>query len=261
MDIVIGGVSAYNYDQIRVWARSLVASGFPGRKVLLAFHLEPDVIRQIEADGVEVIPARAPGPAQLNVYMQRFWDLAMVLGQQPYRYAVTTDVRDVAFQADPVAWIEAHIGYHDLVVSDEGVTFGDQAWSRSNLADAFGNGAVDLLRNYSIHNVGVLAGRADAVRAAAIEIYLLALTGAARAPVTDQAAFNLLLHWGCFSPALQTTAADAFAVQLHVKLERREQPRLSEGLVCNAAGTPYAIVHQYDRSPQLMQLFEQRYAG
>ena len=260
-DIVIGGFSAYGYEQIRVWARSLVASGFRGRKVLLAFHLEPAVIRQLEADGVEVVSAQAPGPAQLNVYMQRFWDIAMLLGQQPYRYAVTTDVRDVVFQADPVAWIESHLEDHRLVLSDEGVTFGHQDWSRTNLADAFGDRAVSLLANDSIINVGVFGGKAEAVRSAAIQTYLLAVTAAGRARVADQAAFNLLLKWGCFPNARRTTDADAFAAQLHIKLERGQQPRVANGLVCNDFGTPYAIVHQYDRSPALRTLFEQRYAG
>ena len=259
MDIVIGGVSAYGYEQIRVWARSLVASGFTGRKVLLAFHLEPDVIRQLEADGIEVLSAQAAGPARVNVYMQRLWDIGLLLGQQPYRYALTTDVRDVAFQADPIAWFEAHLGDHDLVVSDEGVPFADQAWSRTNLTEAFGPGALDLLRHDPIINVGVFGGRAEAVRAALVETYLLALMAADRAKVADQAAFNLLLKWGCFPRVRRTDDRDAFAAQLHVKLERGQPPMLRGGLVCNAAGAPYAIVHQYDRSPELKTLFEERY--
>jgi hypothetical protein len=255
MDIVIGGVSAYGYEQIRVWARSLVASGFTGRKVLLAFHLEPDVIRQLEADGIEVLSAQAAGPARVNVYMQRLWDI----GQQQYRYALTTDVRDVVFQADPSGWLDTHLGDHDLVVSDEGVPFADQAWSRTNLTEAFGPGALDLLRHEPIINVGVFGGKAAAIRAAAVETYLLALMAADRAKVADQAAFNLLLKWGCFPRVRRTDDRDAFAAQLHVKLERGQPPMLRGGLVCNAAGAPYAIVHQYDRSPELKTLFEERY--
>jgi hypothetical protein len=259
MDIVIGGVSAYGYDQIRVWARSLVASGFAGRKVLLAFHLEPDVIRQLKADGIEVLPAQAAGPARVNVYMQRLWDIGLLLGQQQYRYALTTDVRDVVFQADPSGWLDTHLGDHDLVVSDEGVPFADQAWSRTNLTQAFGPGALDLLRHEPIINVGVFGGKAAAVRAAAVETYLLALMAADRAKVADQAAFNLLLKWGCFPRVRRTDDGDAFAAQLHVKFERGQQPVLRDGLVCNAAGNPYAIVHQYDRSPEQKALFEERY--
>lgn len=259
MDIVIGGVAAYGYEQIRVWSRSLVASGFSGRKVLLAFHLEPEVIRQIEADGVEVLPAQAAGPARVNVYMQRFWDIAMLLGRQRYRYAVTTDVRDVVFQADPVTWLETHLGSHDLVVSDEGVAFSDQPWNRTNLHDAYGQGAVELLRNDSIVNVGVFAGKAEAVRTTALATYLFSLMGAAQARVADQAAFNLLLKWGCFPNVLRTNSTATFAAQLHVNLERGRQPHLADGLVCNAAGTPYAIVHQYDRSSELKARIEQRF--
>jgi hypothetical protein len=258
-DVVVGGVSAYGYDHIRVWTRSLIASGFAGRRVLVAFHLEPEVIRQVQADGVEVVVAPPGGPAQLNVYMQRLWAIAMLLGQQRYRYALTTDVRDVAFQTNPIAWLETRLGDRDLVVSDEGVPFGDQPWSRTNLAEAFGDGALALLRHDSIFNVGVFGGRAEAVRAVALETYLLSLTGAHRARVADQAAFNLLLKWGCFPPALRTDDADAFAAHLHVKRERGVQLHLRDELVCNAAGKPYAIVHQYDRFPELKAMLEQRY--
>ena len=50
-DCVIGCFSGYAWEEVRVWARSLRASGFPGRKVALVRAPGPGCMERLMAEG------------------------------------------------------------------------------------------------------------------------------------------------------------------------------------------------------------------
>lgn len=258
-DIVIGAAAGYDWADVEMWARSLITSGFRGAGVVIVYDRDSRsdrVVQNLESLGLHAVRMRLRG----SVYNQRFEDIASVLRSfvSSLRYAVVTDIHDVYFQADPIAWLEPELKRPFLAVS-EGVRYGDEAWNRDNLRRAFPPHAGRLMPKV-IRNVGVLAGQSDMVADLCLAISLMAKSaGIMRA---DQSGYNMLLDMEPYRSTVQLVASeDGFACQAGTlaapgKVERlradlvEPEPVFDAGDVRTSSGKLYTLVHQYDRVPQ-----------
>jgi hypothetical protein len=89
--------------------------------------------------------------------------------------------------------------------------------------------------------------------------------------VADQAAYNVILNYKPWSEVvLKLPIQDAWAINAHVTnkpdqmnefgpylLEKR--PYMEDGLVKTAEGKTFTIVHQYDRVPEWMEFFMDKF--
>ncbi|MEU2040656.1 glycosyltransferase family 2 protein [Nocardia niwae] len=258
-NIVIGAAAGYEWADVEVWARSLVATGFTGLGVVIVY--DGDRRGDVVAENLASLGLHAVRmPLRGSVYNQRFADIADVLrrSDSSLGFAVVTDVRDVYFQADPVEWLETHLNRPFLAVS-EAVRYCDEEWNWQNLRRTFPAHA-ERLRSSVVRNVGVLAGRADMVADLCLAITLIA--DSAGVPVADQSGYNLLLDMEPYRSTVQLVASeDGFACQAGTLADTRRlstlrpllvepEPVLSPDGVRTAAGKLYPIVHQYDRVPE-----------
>ncbi|MEV6323844.1 hypothetical protein AB0M45_22010 [Nocardia sp. NPDC051787] len=266
-DLVIGAVAGYEWADVEVWARSLVASGFAGVGVVVVYdrgRRGDVVVQKLKALGLYAVRMSLRG----SVYNTRFDDIAQVLRTfaRSLRFAIVTDVRDVYFQTDPVLWLENHLERSFLAVG-EGVRYCDEAWNRNNLQRSFPAHAERLWPKV-VRNVGVLAGQAGAVADLCLAVSLIAES--AGGPVADQSAYNLLLDMEPYRSAVQLVASeDGFACQgatlgdprllrtLRPFLVEPEPVLTAEG-VRTSAGKLYPIVHQYDRVPEWNRMLRGR---
>jgi hypothetical protein len=261
-DCVIGCFSGYGWDEVKIWARSLGASGFAGHKVALVRDPAPGVFDALIAERFDVMDF-SPTPAAASPYVERFRQLYRYLLDRRrqgllYRWVVATDVRDVCFQRNPLEFL-ARLDPPRLVLSPEGLTYRHAAWNAGNMVDAFGPDTLEALADAAPNNVGVLAAPHRTLEGLALLI--AHLTRAATADVADQAAFNLLTEG--LATALwvhRAGSAEPWACQVGVmadpgRIDRNRphllgpEPLWRDGLVTTASGEPYAIVHQYDRVP------------
>jgi hypothetical protein len=261
-DCVIGCFSDYGWEDVRVWARSLAASGFAGRRVALVRNPKPDCVPALVGLGFDVVDvSRAPVAAMHHV--ERFSQVRRYLFSQrqqgvQFRWVVTTDVRDVCFQRDPIAFL-ARLDPPRLVLSQEGLRYRDAEWNAGNLMASFGDEALAILGDTPACNAGVLAGGHQMIEGLSHLIETLAR--AAFIEASDQASLNLLtssLASGLF--AHRAGSAEPWACQAGVMADPRRiarnrpnllgpEPMFRDGIVRTANGEPYAIVHQYDRVP------------
>ncbi len=261
-DCVIGCFAGYGWDEVRIWARSLLASGFAGRRVTLVREPRPGLAEALRADGFEVVDCSA-APAVGTPHLQRFTDLHRFLHDQrragqTFRWVVATDVRDVCFQRNPIDFL-SRIDPPRLVLSQEGMTYEHAAWNAQNLQAAFGPEAMQTLSWAAPSNAGVLAGPHYTIEGLALLIARLA-RGAAN-EVADQAALNLLVEalagslWFHRSGSAEPWACEAGVMADPRRIEANRphllgpEPLWRDGWVLTASGEPYAIVHQYDRVP------------
>jgi hypothetical protein len=273
-DAVIGVIYGYGWDEVKVWAKSLIETGFTGDRVLIVLDAAPEFVERLREAGFTVVQ---PGPEErlrLNggfapFLVERFQLIANYLASTDYRYVILTDVRDVVFQDNPAASLQQQLDGGGLLASSEGVRIGDEWWASHMVENGFGSEALDSVRDRVSRNAGIIAGSREHCRRIALEIVRLCTqeheTGA------DQAAYNLILNAERWKQDVKTVRHDVpWACQAGTVADPRQLPHLRDALldaepvfdgafVRTPRGEPYAIVHQYDRVPQWREAFEARY--
>jgi hypothetical protein len=223
----------------------------------------------------------------MTVHVERFLHIWNFLRhQEDIGYVVTTDVRDVVFQKNPVVFLDSVKSFYEraFVVGSECIRYKDEPWGRQNLLETFGPAFFDLYKDRIIYNVGVLGGTFEQVRDMCIMIWQMAQNRPI--PICDQAVFNFLLWqepWasvtnfspmgscGGMDPPRVGWAAHCGTVADPQKLPAFE-PHLTEkcdvditrnGIVYvfRDLGPPFdpVVLHQWDRVPEFRDKVMKRY--
>lgn len=271
-DLIIGAFKNYHYEQVKPWIESINECGFKGDKVLIAIDASQETIKKITDAGFITVSAKSMSGAMFH--MERFIHIYDYLKKHndEYRFVVSTDVRDVIFQKNPMEYLERRIqpGFtSELVVVSECIKIKDEHWNRNNIIKCFGEYLYDEIKDREVLNVGTLAGKAKNVCDLCGMLYQLSLNRSDW--VADQAAYNVLMNWKPYSDISHITGLDkGFCCNLHVTnkpIERdhfapfitEKHPIFEDGLMKTGDGQPYYIVHQYDRDPILKKFYEDKY--
>jgi len=195
-DLIIGAFKNYNYEQVKPWIESINQCGFKGEKVLIAIDATEETINKIRQAGFIAIGAKSV--SGMMFHMERFIHIYDYLKKHrdEYRYVVSTDVRDVIFQKDPMEYLSHVItknsGY-ELIGVSECIKIKDEHWNRDNILKCFGSYFYEEIKNYEVLNVGTLAGKSHVVCDLCGMLYQLSMNRADW--VADQAADNGLKSW------------------------------------------------------------------
>ena len=100
-DLIIGGAKGYNYNQLKPWVESIDEVGFEGDKVLVVGDMSDETMKQLEDKGWTLIPMQETGAP---IHVARFVHIYEFLKDRykDYRFVITTDVKDVYFQTNPI---------------------------------------------------------------------------------------------------------------------------------------------------------------
>jgi hypothetical protein len=277
-DLIIGCSTNYDWSKLKYWVNSINQSGFEGDKVLILMNCDKDTVQKVSNAGFNVIAFQQDEDGNLKyesslmVHVERFIHIYNTLRDKDYRYVITTDVKDVIFQKNPVEWLEKNLNEihnEDLVFSSESIRYKDEAWGNQNLLETFGPMIHDHFKNNVIFNVGVLAGRGYAMKSLALNIFLSSINRPI--PIVDQSTFNVMISqhpylksslymnsedgWAC---QLGTTA-DPSKIDSFKPLLTEECPKMEGDKVVTSEGKEYVIVHQYDRVPEWKTIIEAKY--
>ena len=291
-DLIIGGASNYTWDQLKYWVNSIKKSGFDGDIVIVGTNLKKATIEKLNSEGVILSlygRTNADGdvvaPNNNAPHVERFfylWNYLNGIESGQYENVITTDTRDVVFQTNPSKWLEDNMMGPLLVASSEGMRYKNEPWGNQNLLEAFGPFFHNILKEKTIYNVGTLAGEFETLKGLLSFIFHLSVNRPI--PIVDQAVFNFILNQPpfCFDTLL-TNNSDAWAIQLgttigavesgkgdlgmmfmsdpskYQEIYEDNQPVIEDGVVKNTEGTPYCIVHQYDRVNGLREQIERIY--
>jgi hypothetical protein len=254
-DLIIGGCSGYEYESVKLWINSINKSGFDGDKVLIVFNGKEDFINKVKEQGFNVI--NYPLDPNAAIHVQRFAAIYDYIYNNPARYVITTDVRDVVFQYNPISWLEENLKEHSLVVGSECLRYEDEPWGNNNLMETYGPFIHERFKKNTIFNVGVLAGKSEFVRDLCLNIAINSINRPIK--ICDQAVFNVIIDNSIY--ANQTYFArlqNKWTAHLGTLADPHKmdyfRPRLLEpepefdGTFVKSNGTPVCIVHQYDRT-------------
>lgn len=275
-DLIIGCSTNYKWDQLKYWVNSINKSGFDGDKVLIVLNCDKETVSKLVDAGFHVIAQNQNEngdfvyESNLAVHVERFLHIYNFLRTKEYRYVVTTDVKDVIFQKNPIDFIEKNICKHqNFLFASESIRYRDEPWGDNNLLETFGPFFHQAFRNNEIFNVGVLAGRGYAIRDLCAMIFNMSINRPI--PIVDQAVFNFMVAQEPFpSTSRYLRSEEAWACQLGTtadpsKIEQfkphllEECPRFFDGKVVTSQGEEFTIVHQYDRVPEWRSIIEKKY--
>jgi hypothetical protein len=276
-DLIVGCATNYDWSKLKYWVNSINQSGFVGDKVLILMNCDKDTVQKITDAGFSIIAFNQDGEgnlsyqSQLMVHVERFIHIHKLLKDNNYRYVITTDVKDVIFQKNPIEWLEKHLpeGHEDLIFSSESLKYKDEPWGRENITQCYGQGIYEDFKNNTIFNVGVLAGRGYAMKDLTLQLFLNCLNRPI--PIVDQAVFNVMISRHPYlKTSLYAASEDGWACQLGTtadpnKIEEfrpfllEPLPKLENDKVVTSTGIEYTIVHQYDRVPEWKKVIEAKY--
>ena len=290
VDLVIGAITGYKWDQIRHWVNSLDRSGFAGIKAVIAYNVDYDTLEELQRRNYSILAfskddanKRVTYPNKdFAIVVDRFLHYYLMLNnpdnQQKIRFVVATDVRDVIFQSNPSEYLNGvDLRAVDLLVSSEGIAYQHEPWGANNLLQSFGPIMYEHHKGNTIINCGVLAGRFNAFMGLSKSVYLLSHGTTQHVPGgggPDQAALNLLLSTAVYDHITEVSNHNyPWAAQLGTMMDPRKleayAPFLTEpsprfnpqtGLVETQSGMPFTIVHQWDRVPEVRESVERLYA-
>ncbi|EFL52937.1 conserved hypothetical protein [Solidesulfovibrio fructosivorans JJ]] len=248
---VLGAATGYALEQVLPFVVSLKKTGYAGRICLFVWDMDQGALRVLERLGVELYPcASQRTDKRYTVTGGRFFVFReFLLGQKDrLERLMLTDVRDVAFQRDPFTGL-SETGAH-CFLEREDHCLGSETFNADAMRRAYGEDALRELADRPISCVGVTAGDRDSMLA-----YLDALTDELAAMAedffgSDQAAHNRIVH-----------AAGAAFVRLHGSdtphvlhmglVPPGDVPLDARRAVCNSKGDVVAVLHQYDRHPEV----------
>jgi hypothetical protein len=275
-DLIIGCSTNYTWDVLKFWVNSVNSSGFTGDKVMILMNCDKQTAKMISDSGFKIISfgTDAAGnltykPGKLPVHVDRFLHIYDYLQKNEYRYVITTDVRDVVFQRNPVEYIEQNISDKLMIFSSESMLYKDEPWGDRNLLDTYGPYIHNIYKHNEIYNVGVLAGTGAAIRDLTISIVTAAINRPI--PICDQSTFNFMINSEPYrASCFYTKSEDGWTCQLGTTADPTKisafrpnllepSPVLRDSVITTSTGKEYYIVHQYDRVPQFRSVIEKKY--
>jgi hypothetical protein len=274
-DLIIGCSTNYDWSKLKYWVNSINRSGFEGDKVLILMNCDKNTVDKLIEEKFTLIGFNKDEnenlvhQSSLPVHTERFLHIYNFLKDRDYRYVITTDVKDVVFQKNPIEFLEKECVNKNLVFSSESIRYKDEPWGDNNLKETFGPYVYEQFKNEEIFNVGVLAGHGYAIRDLALNIFLSCINRPI--PICDQSTFNVMISRNPYnSLSKYTRSEEGWAAQLGttgdpskssqfdpVLLEPK--PKLKDGLITTSTGKEFYIVHQYDRVPDMRKVIEEKF--
>jgi hypothetical protein len=275
-DLIIGCSTNYDWSKLKYWINSINMSGFKGEKVLILMNCDRDTVQKINGAGFKVVGFNRDEQGNLKyesripVHVERFIHIYNYIDPTRHRNVITTDVKDVIFQKDPGRWFRENIyNGKNLIFASESIRYKNEPWGDQNLRETFGQFIYDKFKDNEIYNVGVLAGRAQAMKDLCMNIF--AATMGKPIAICDQSTFNFLIAQHPYTDtSIYYKSEDGWAAQLGTtgdptKVQKFKPyllepcPKFENEILKTSKGTEFCIVHQYDRVPAIAKIIEKKY--
>jgi hypothetical protein len=267
-DLIIGAFTNYNYNQLKPWVESIDECGFKGDKVMIVGNASEETIKELSDRNFKLIRM---SNMNIPIHVARFLYIYEYLREhwEEYDYVVTTDVKDVYFQTNPIYWLAHNLNGHKIVAGSEGLKYKDEPWGNENLNQAYGDYVYNNFKDNEIYNVGTLGGKSEYIKDLVFNIFTNGINRPI--PIVDQAVFNVLINtqpykdvtffarqkdgWACQAG----TTVDPNKIKSFRPYLTEEEPYFRDGIVYTSTGVPFSIVHQYDRVPEWKEFVRNKF--
>jgi hypothetical protein len=268
--LIIGACTGYNSNQLKPWVESIGLTDFDGDKVMVVGEATKETKDYLISNGFRIVDMIQTG---LPVHVARFFTIYNYLKDiwNDYEFIVTTDVKDVYFQHNPITYLSNNLKNNSkhLVAGSEGMLYKDEPWGNENLKQTYGDYVHNLFKDNEIYNVGTVGGHSEYVKDLVFNIFINAINRPI--PIVDQAVYNVLLQtqpykdithfasqrdgWACQAG----TTVDPSKIEQFRPFLTEPEPIFENGIVKTCDGYPFYIVHQYDRVPEWKEFVRKKF--
>ena len=261
-NLIIGGYTNYGINQLKPWVISAKEVAGDNDVVLVYGNATDETLDWLVEQNVVIVPMLQS--QNIPIHVLRFLSIYEYLDKhwQYYDYVVTTDIKDVYFQADPFKFLVDR----KLVIASEGLKYKDEPWGNENLFQAYGPYVYEKFKDNEIFNVGTFGGKSEYVKDMVFHIFTNGINRPI--PICDQAVFNVLINTQPFKDIATKTiqwAAELGTIMDPSKIEHFrpnllcDEPIWEDNKLKYSDGLIFPIVHQYDRVPELKKFVQQKY--
>lgn len=248
-DLVISAIANYLPEKIKIYVESLNDCGYDGDKVMICYNIPKETIDYLTEKGWECYGAELQGHPHMRRLIDMWWFLQN--DTREWNHIITTDVRDIVWQTNPSLWLEKNLKT-EILCASECITYENEEWGYKNIHEGYGSMFWNWIKENTIGNVGVIAGKYKSVKELLMLNWLVSQSGDTR-HFTDQSSFNLIIHNELIRDKISISSD--FGLQVGTT---KVDFKIENDLVMNGE-TPYVLVHQYDRNIQLNNLVLNKY--
>jgi hypothetical protein len=246
-DLVISAIANYLPEKIKIYVESLNDCGYDGDKVMICYNIPKETIDYLTEKGWECYGAELQGHPHMKRLIDMWWFLQN--DEREWRNIITTDVRDIVWQTNPSIWLNSK---NKIICASECVTYKNEPWGYKNIHEGYGPIFWDWIKENTIGNVGVIAGKYKLVKELLMLNWLVSQAGDVR-HFTDQSSFNFVIHNELIKDKIDVNPD--FGLQVGTTTA---EFKIENDLVMNG-DIPFVLVHQYDRNPELNTLITNKY--
>lgn len=259
--LVLGAAVKFRTDQVRIFIQSLRATGYAGDIVMLVGLRDFALARYLRRHGA--IPKRTwfirrfHGP----IHAYRFELFARLLrGVLPrYDQVLVSDVRDVVFQSHPFAGLEGETC--QFFLEGDNRTIGNEPTNMVYMRSFLPPDQVKAIEPFRISCCGVVLGSARTMMAylARMAADLAAVPLRARRKIGADTAFHNRMAHLTHAVPVQLVENNVHVATMGIEPATTYHAG-ADGLIRVAAdGRLPAILHQYDRLPEIKAPVERRW--
>jgi hypothetical protein len=260
--LVMGAAAGYTPLQVKPFIESL-RRYYRGPVTVIVADTDRDLATYLEGNGVHALMPQQElgmaGPFGSEIHIARYaYYIAWLARCDPMPSRVLlSDVRDVIIQDDPFSERSA-AALHYYVEQD--ARLGNHA-TRRWIADAIGDAMATALADRPCICSGIMLGSGAAIQQLCRAVLFLAAIprrGVARSFGIDQAAVNIAAHCGLSPGDIHQNLGHVATLGI---MQRGSLRVDDAGFVVNPDGSRSAMVHQYDRHPDLLAAIQRHYGA
>ena len=254
-NLILSSVEGLAAANIAPFVESIAATECQARKIMVAYDSNLERDGYLTANGWEV--ASAVRDPNLHHAVQRFHDWKTVLSRiEPTTLILSTDCRDVVFQADP---FRMHLTAECYYPAWEGIMHSSDPWAEDTCVKNFQD-EWHWLGGRKSYCAGTIIGGWRVMSELFGSIFRFAVTGLNHKSIpSDQAAYNILTNQ-------HTTGKCAIPVPWFACTCGTWLVDKFKGALCDPPPKvdgwkvgDYALIHQYERVPGLAEAIVSHY--
>lgn len=261
-NLIIGVITNYKWEIIAPFIESYAKSGFENCDcIIFAHNITQNTINKIKSFGIIVydIPDKFRYKKIIN-FRWKIYEDYLNSNINKYNIVFSADLRDVFFQKDLFQYYNGNKSFLGVALEEDNLT---ELINKKWLIDAYGEDLYKTIENQRIICVGTIWGTINKfIEFSKIMWEQLDSEWSLRLNVIDQAVGNYIIyHYKMFSDCL-------------IKSENKDGPIMTVGLlpknkiyfdlddnIVNGEGKVAAVIHQYDRIPQIVRKVMNKYCS
>ena len=259
-NLIIGIFANYDWNTIAPFIASYAMSSFENCDLIIfVYNITKITVTKIKSFGVIVYEVpEIFRYKQITNFRWKIYEDFLTSNKNKYNLVLLTDLRDVLFQKDFFKYYDYNRSFFGVALEDGNLS---QPVNQKWLIDSYGQDIYDKIKNQRIICAGTVWGTIDKlIEFSKVMWEILDSQWSYRFHAIDQAVANYLIyHIKMFNDCLiKSENKDGLLMTIGLTNEENIFFDLDDNLV-NGNGKIAAVIHQYDRKPQIIKKLMKKY--